>query len=443
VSAGVQPGKGRGAPLAWGALHHRLVRHRLLRHRLLRRRLPRHRLLRLTALWTSFGLVAACAGDGGADAAPAAVGPDTALFGAEAVAIAGFTTDTARLQPWRETTTAPARVIVDPARHQTLGSITEGRVTRVLVREGDAVRRGQLLVAIHSHEIMDARSALVRARSMVRTARAESEAAEVAVGRVERLLAAKAIGQAEVDRTRVMATAADARLAETEAELERAIGLLEHLLGDGPESPDADPHEVLIRAPIDGVVTARTVLPGTVVLPGDPLLTVADPRALQLELRLSDAQVRTVQPGSRLTFTLAGEGGADREPTRGTAVVTRVTPVVDGASRTTLVHAELRGVPPGLRAEQVATARLEGAEAGEALVVPSAAVQALEADTVVLLASTRGEGLFVEAVPVRLGRRTSELVEIVVGLEPGQVVLSRGAVIARAELLKRREGGGE
>jgi membrane fusion protein, heavy metal efflux system len=188
-----------------------------------------------------------------------------------------------------------------------LGSITEGRVSRVLVREGDAVREGQILVAIHSHEIMDARSGLVRAQSMHRTAQAERDAAEVAYARAERLLSAKAMGQAEVDQARVHRTAAVARLAETAAELERATGLVEHLLGEGPLPDGLDPHEVLIRAPFSGVVVQRTAVAGSVVLPGEPLLSVADPRALQLEVRLSDRQVGQVAVGSRVRFTLVGE----------------------------------------------------------------------------------------------------------------------------------------
>jgi membrane fusion protein, heavy metal efflux system len=384
-------------------------------------------------------LLAACGGDPVPEAEVVAEAPDTALLGAESVAIAGFTIDTSRLQPWSATTAAPARITLDPSRHQALGSITEGRVSRVLVREGDAVREGQILVAIHSHEIMDARSGLVRAQSMHRTAQAERDAAEVAYARAERLLSAKAMGQAEVDQARVHRTAAVARLAETAAELERATGLVEHLLGEGPLPDGLDPHEVLIRAPFSGVVVQRTAVAGSVVLPGEPLLSVADPRALQLEVRLSDRQVGQVAVGSRVRFTLVGEVA---DAPSGTAIVRRITPVVDGASRTTMAVAELVDVPAGTRAERFANATIEGVAEGQVVVVPVHAVQALAGDTIVIAAQARGEGLFLEAVRVRVGRRDAVHAEIVAGLEAGRAVISRGAVTARAELLKRREGGG-
>ena len=389
---------------------------------------------------SAFVWLAACGGEPVPEAVPAAAAADTALLGAESVAIAGFSIDTARLMPWSATTAAAARIVLDPARHQTLGSITEGRIARVLVRVGDAVRTGQILVAIHSHEIMDARSGLVRAESQHRTAQAERDAAEVAYGRAQRLLTAKAMGQAEVDRARVMFTAADAQLAQTAAELERATGLVEHLLGDGPLPAGLDPHEVLIRAPFNGVVVERTAVAGSVVLPGEPLLAVADAQALQLEVRLSDRQVGEVAVGSRVRFSLVGDGA---DASVGEAIVRRITPVVDGASRTTMAVAELVKTPPGTRAERFANASIDGVAGREVIVVPVHAVQALAGDTIVIAAEQRGEGLFLEAVPVRVGRRDGVHAEILVGLAAGRPIVSRGAITARAELLKRREGGGD
>ncbi len=364
---------------------------------------------------------------------------DTALLSAESVAIANFGLDTARVVPWSSTVSAPARVTLDPTRHQTLGSITEGRITRVLVRVGDAVRAGDIVVAIHSHEIMDARSGVVRAESQLRTATAERDAAQIAVQRAERLLAARAMGQADMERARVTLTAAHARFDEAQAETERAQGLIEHLLGDGPIPANLDPHEVLIRSPMNGVVTERTAVPGTVVLPGDPLLAVADPRALQLELRLTDRQMVGVSTGDSIRFTLVGTEDADAS---GTARVIRVSPVLDQETRTTVVVAAITRAPVGTRAERFATAVLRSSSDGEALVVPAQAIQSLAGDTVVIVAEQRGEGLHIVAVPVRVGRRDAVHAEILIGLEAGRVVIARGATIARAELLKRREGAG-
>lgn len=402
-------------------------------------RYRRHLLLAISTLL----LTAACGTDEVAEPVEE-LPPDTALLSAEAVAIAGFELDTVRRVPWVLSGTAPARVILDPDREQLLGSIVEGRVTQVMVRVGDAVRAGDVLVSIHSHEIMDARSGLVGSESAVRTAEAEREAARLALERAQRLLAAQAIGQAALEQALVVATSADARYAAAEAELHRARGLIEHLLGEGPLPANLDPHDVLIRAPIGGLVTSRDVVPGTVVLPGDPLITVADPKALQLELRLTDRQVEGIRRGTPLTFTLVGEsaGGAV-----GRAVVSRVSPVADEATRTTMVIAEIEQSPSGTRAERFATAHFDASTTmdvanGAVLRVPRSAVQALAGDTVVIVAEQRGTELHIAAVPVRVGRRDAAFAEVLVGLTEGQVIIARGAIVARAELLKRREGGG-
>jgi len=81
----------------------------------------------------------------------------------------------------------------------------------------------------------------------------------------------------------------------------------------------------------------------------------------------------------------------------------------------------------------------EGKE--RAISVPVAAAQALQGDTVVLVAEPRGAGLFVRAQPVRLGRRTRDRVEVLAGVPAGTAVVVNGAAIAKAELLKRRGAG--
>jgi multidrug efflux pump subunit AcrA (membrane-fusion protein) len=74
------------------------------------------------------------------------------------------------------------------------------------------------------------------------------------------------------------------------------------------------------------------------------------------------------------------------------------------------------------------------------LVVPATAVQAMQGDTVVIVSEPRGEGMYIKAVPVRVGRRTTDRVEILGGVPSGAAVVVRGAAIAKAELLKRRGG---
>jgi cobalt-zinc-cadmium efflux system membrane fusion protein len=390
-----------------------------------------------TVLPATVTLLMACGGAPESTASAPDVLADTASLAQASVEIAGFTYDAVERVPWTTSVQVPARVVLDPVSHRTLGSITEGRVESVRVRVGDLVQAGDVLVTIHSHEIMDARRQLAASEAEVRAAAQDARVARAALTRAMRLQDARAIGQAELERAEVVATTAESRLATAEAEATRATALVEHLAGTGPLPAGTDLHEVLVRAPIAGAVVARHVVPGTVVLPGAPLVAVADPRAVQLEIPLTDQQLSGVVAGTRVQFTFTGDASGDV----GEAVVRRVAPVVDAATRSTLVLAEITKRPAGTRAERFATATLEGAGEDSTMRVPIAAVQALAGDTVVIVAEPRDDGVFLRAVPVRVGRRSARFAELLVGPAVGSRVIVQGATVARSELLRRREGG--
>ncbi len=384
----------------------------------------------------------ACGG-GAADtpadtAAAAPTAADTATLSAEAVEIAGFTTDTVKTIAWRTATSAPAKLMLDPSTVETIGSITEGRITHVMVRVGDRVKAGQVLVMIHSHEIMDARSALVRATSELTAAGAARTLAVSAAERAQRLFDAKAMSRADVERADAARATADAMYEQAMAERERADALVEHLVGNGPLPPNADPHDVLIRTPIDGIVTAREAQPGTVVLPGSPLITVGNPDRLVLQLRLGESAAQGVRVGATVLYTLTDDPAQRHE-----AVVTRVAPTVDSLTRTIEVLAAPKSRGRVGRAESFAQAEVLGASGTPAVVVPVSAIQAMDGDTVVIAAEPRGEGMFIEAIPVRVGRRTGVQAELLSGVGVGRVILVGSAAIAKAELLKRRTAGEE
>jgi multidrug efflux pump subunit AcrA (membrane-fusion protein) len=123
------------------------------------------------------------------------------------------------------------------------------------------------------------------------------------------------------------------------------------------------------------------------------------------------------------------------------ARVTRVAPVLDSLTRTLEVEARVADGAPRLRAEMFATAELMGPEGERTLVVPAGAVQSFAGDTVVVTAREGGDGgTVLEAVRVRVGRRTAETAEIVAGLDAGAMVVTHGAAVAKAEIMRRREG---
>ena len=360
---------------------------------------------------------------------------DTALLTAESVKIAGFTTTRVSSAPWRDAWRAPGRLTLDQGATEPIGSIVEGRIVKVFVMPGDRVQKGQILVAIHSHEMMDARAALSRAKADLTRAESDLRVAQSAADRGERLYGLKAIALAELEKLRGLLTDAQATRESAAAELVRAEEFLEHLLGDGPEQPGMDAHWVLVRAPLDGLVTSREVQPGNVVLVGAPLVTVSRTSALTLVLQVPDAASAAARIGAPVSFTVTA---APAE--RFDATVTRVFPAIDTLTRTIEVHAAVKDTRGILKPEMFANAELSGAAGKVVPVIPSAAVQAFDGDTVVVVSEPRGDGMHLGAVRVRIGRRTATTAEVLSGIDTGTVVIVGGASVAKAEILKRRGG---
>jgi cobalt-zinc-cadmium efflux system membrane fusion protein len=385
-------------------------------------------------------LCAACndAPEEASESTPAGL-TDTATLSAAAVDIANFSYDSVQQKPWRTTITVPARVILDPSSVEMVSSITEGRIRTVTVRVGDRVSAGQVLVMIHSHEMMDARGAMARAQSQLIAADNELRLARAGAERAGRLLEAKAIARAEAERMQAAASTAEAERQQAAAEVQRVEALIEHLGGRGPMPPGADLHDVLIRTPVSGIVTARSAQAGQVVLPGAPLVTVGNPTALLLQMHVPERAAGDLRPGASVRYTVASNTGDTL-----LAAVTRIAPTVDTVSRTVEVLATptISGRRP--LAESFAQAQIESATGGlDVLVVPAAAVQEFEGDQVVFTVEQRGDSALIRAVPVQGGRRSGAFQEIVSGVTAGQRVIVRGASIAKAELLKRRGVGGE
>ena len=389
------------------------------------------------------GAALVIAGCGGAEmetgtAAPRPEPPDTALLGAEAVRIAGLRTEPVRLAPWHDAWSGPARLTLDPEATQPLGAIVEGLVTQVYALPGERVRAGQVLVSLHSHEMLDALAADAAARAaLARADNAVALAVSVAA-RAERLQSGKALSLAELERARADAVQASALRNAAAAEADRAAAIVEHLTGSGPVPAGTSPHEALVRSPIDGVVVSREVQPGQVVVVGAPLLTVSRVTSLELVLNLPEGAVSAVAPGTEARFTV--QAAPERE---WVATVTRVAPAIDAVTRTVEVRARVNDPARELRAEMFATARVQGPGSSTVLTVPTAALQTIDGETVVLIAEQRAEGIHVRAAPVVIGRRTAQLVEVLDGVAEGTPVVIEGAAIARAEILRRREAGSD
>jgi RND family efflux transporter MFP subunit len=172
-----------------------------------------------------------------------------------------------------------------------VGAERAGRLVRVLVQEGQAVRAGELLAEIESDEI---RAALDESRARVVEGEAEVRLAELARERRQKLMEEKIVAAQDMDQatrdldiSRARVVTAQATVARYEAQLRKSR----------------------IVAPISGTVTARRVDAGQTVEAGDETFILADLSRLRIEGEAHEADAGAVALGAPVRITAEGYPG--------------------------------------------------------------------------------------------------------------------------------------
>lgn len=279
-----------------------------------------------------------------------------------------------------------------------------GRVERVLVAPGQAVRAGQPIAIVVSGD-----AASLRAE--VDAAQAAYVAAEQAHSRDEELadLGVVARREAEVSHAEAVSAQATARAARARAAASGA--------------PDAS-GRLSVTSPISGVVTSVQVGPGGFVAAGGVVADVVNPARVELVFNAPPQLAATVRPGATMRVTSpAGEFSA---------VVTGVAADAGADdSGATVIRARPQGgrLPP---AGSPVTGAIVTGEQSDVLTVPSEAVQSVENRSVVFVRTANG----FRATPVLTGREAAGRIEILRGLTGSEQVAGANAFLLKAELAK-------
>ena len=283
------------------------------------------------------------------------------------------------------------------AQEATVRAQIGGTVLQTLVDEGSRVSSGTLLARIDDRTIRDQ---FLSARSSMTSAQSAADLAKRNLERNERLAAAGAIADRDLDASRSQNEAAQSQLADARARLT----LQEKQLADAQ-----------IHAPFSGIVSKRQVNGGDVVQPGGEMFTVVDPSSMRLEASVPANQLASIKIGSPVSFSVSGYPG------RGfTGKITRVNPVADPTTGQVRVVVSLPNAGNNLVGGLFAEGRV-ASERRNALVVPTSAVDVTGVKPFVIRLK-QGK---VERVDVELGLRDeeSERVEVKSGVERGDTLL--------------------
>ncbi|TVR50632.1 MAG: efflux RND transporter periplasmic adaptor subunit [Puniceicoccaceae bacterium] len=273
-----------------------------------------------------------------------------------------------------------------------LQSEISGRVVEIAFTEGTTVEKGAVLVRLDDAEL---RAQLSRTTVELDLARSREE-------RQARLLEQRGTSQEAYD-----ASLNEVRVLEAERELLRARLT-----------------KTEIRAPFAGRIGLRFVSPGTILSPGNTIATLQSLDQVKVDFSVSERHLNRIRTGIPVTFTTPGVSDQFE------GEVIAIEPRIDAATRTLLLRAAVDNPRGLLLPGAFARIELSLEEISDALLVPTTALlPGLSTNTLYVVEDGRAA-----ARRVRTGVRTDREIQIIEGLEPGEVVITSGVQQMRSGL---------
>ena len=306
-------------------------------------------------------------------------------------------------------TTTKAMGTVHAKETSMLSVQTTGRVTAVTVREGDAVRAGQVLLTLDNtqarFDVERSRAAVAGSNEAVKEAETEAALDASTLQRYELLRDHKAVSPQEFDEVNRKAQGAAARLDAARAQ---SLALKADASGAGTVAGYAR-----VTSPFAGFVTARHVDPGAMAMPGMALLEVEKAGTLQLTTSVDESLVKTLRNGMVIPVQI----DALTKPAL-TGHVAEIDPAGDPGSHSFIVKIDLPAVD-GLRSGMFGAAAI-GSLRHTALLVPEAAIVTHGSLHAVWVLDTAH---IASLRYVTLGAASPDGVEVLSGLSAGETVV--------------------
>lgn len=299
-----------------------------------------------------------------------------------------------------------------------IGTVVDGRVSQIMVRVGDKVKKGQTLGTLVVPSIAQAQADYIAAEAAARTAKDHAAREENLLGQQLTTAHEAEVARADAVRTQSEHQAAAARL--------QVLGVAKPIQG----AQISGAGTLTLVAPIDGVVVRRDAVLGKFLHSSETAFVVADPTDLRASLNVYESDLVYFHVGADAEIFVDSMNKTVK------GKIALLEPQVGKASRA--VRA-LIAVPnpdgqlrPGLFVR--AAVSLPEHTQGDRIVVPGEAVQPIGEDDVVFVEV--GGGQF-EVRRVVVARRTPQVSEIREGLNRGERIVVEGAFVLRGEVTKQ------
>src|SRR6266481_4394887 len=281
----------------------------------------------------------------------------------------------------------------------------QGRITDILVREGEEVAAGTPLFKVDDAEL----------KAQVAQAEADRQMARQALERTKQLIAQNASSTSDLEQAQAKSQSADANYDLLKTRLDRTV----------------------VRAPFAGVTGRRLVSIGTYVSPQTSLITLQSVNPQHASFDVPERYADRLRRGQLVSFQVAALPGKNFS-----GEVVFVDPVVSLPGRTILIKARVPNNEHQLQAGMFIEARLATNIRPNAVVVPEDALLPMQGATFIWVIKA-GKA---DRRQVSVGVRTAGWAEIQSGVEVGDSVVVGGAerlfptAPVMARLVERRRG---
>lgn len=216
--------------------------------------------------------------------------------------------------------------LIEPLQQATLASTVVGRIQRVLVKEGDTVKAGQVLIELEQELEtleMERRRLVAESKAEIEIARERTALLEKEWQALTKLReATRSVSQEELDKKQIEFKLARAEAAQLE--VREQIEVLEHKIAQ------TQLDRRLIRAPNDGVITRVHAQPGEISEVRQPLVAIVNASSCYFVANVEPAVAARLRTGGAARIKIDPAGGGS--PVEANGTVDSMSPVVDSAS---------------------------------------------------------------------------------------------------------------
>ena len=316
----------------------------------------------------------------------------------------------------------PGEIVINSDRLAHIVPRVPGIVQQVKKNLGDFVKKEEVMAVVESRELADVKAAYL-------TSIESYQLAEPYFKREERLWKKKISSEQEYLDAKKALAAATIEMNKAKYKL-RALGFSLKYIENLPSEPAQLFTAYKITAPFNGTIIEKHIALGEVVNGDDDIFLVANLDTVWVDLRVPQKDASSIMKGQKVTIS----GKSDATKING--IIDYVHLLIDEQTRTKLARVILDNTSGQFLPGTFITATVQIEKGKTDVVVDKSVLQNIDDKACVFVQNEQG----FEPRPVVIGRSNETCVEIIDGLESGEIIVTENTFRIKAQLEKAAAG---